>query len=201
MTWVDRAATESPIALDDLLIIAPHNAQVFRASGAHTWVSHRHRRQVSGSGGQEAPIVIYSMSTSSHADTPRGMEFLYSANRLNVATSRAQCLCIVVASPRLFEAECRTPRQMQLASACCRYWSWRRRCEMADGRRLNLVRHGHFGAHGPPQGRHWGALHVPSCSLPAEIAEMAENDDRRQRRFIPILQGFCVERNGAARQD
>ena len=71
--------------------------------------------------GQEAPVVIYSMTTSSHSDAPRGIEFLYSANRLNVATSRAKCICIVVASPRLFEAECRTPRQMQLANAFCRY--------------------------------------------------------------------------------
>jgi uncharacterized protein len=71
--------------------------------------------------GREAPIVIYSMTTSSHSDAPRGMEFLYSANRLNVATSRAKCICVVVASPRLFEAECRTPRQMQLANAFCRY--------------------------------------------------------------------------------
>jgi uncharacterized protein len=65
--------------------------------------------------------VIYSMTTSSHSDAPKGMEFLYSANRLNVATSRAKCLCIVVACPRLFEVECRTPRQMQLANAFCRY--------------------------------------------------------------------------------
>ena len=71
--------------------------------------------------GREAPIVIYSMTTSSHSDAPRGMEFLYSANRLNVATSCAKCICVVVASPRLFEAECRTPRQMQLANAFCRY--------------------------------------------------------------------------------
>ena len=49
--------------------------------------------------GREAPIVIYSMTTSSHSDAPRGMEFLYSANRLNVATSRAKCMCVVVASP------------------------------------------------------------------------------------------------------
>ena len=71
--------------------------------------------------GQEAPVVIYSMATSSPEDAPRGMEFLYSLNRLNVATSRAKCLAILVASPRLFEAECRTPRQMQLANAFCRY--------------------------------------------------------------------------------
>jgi superfamily I DNA and/or RNA helicase len=71
--------------------------------------------------GQEAPIAIYSMATSSHADAPRGMEFLYSANRFNVAISRAKCVAVLVASPKVFEAECRTPRQMQLANAFCRY--------------------------------------------------------------------------------
>ena len=49
------------------------------------------------------------------------MEFLYSLNRLNVATSRARCASILVASPRLFEPECKSPRQMQLANALCRY--------------------------------------------------------------------------------
>ena len=48
------------------------------------------------------------------------MEFLYSLNRLNVATSRARCASILVASPRLFEPECKSPRQMQLANALCR---------------------------------------------------------------------------------
>jgi uncharacterized protein len=71
--------------------------------------------------GQEAPLVIYSMTTSSHADAPRGMEFLYSLNRLNVATSRAKCVCVLVASRTVFEAECRTPDQMRLANAYCRY--------------------------------------------------------------------------------
>jgi uncharacterized protein len=71
--------------------------------------------------GQEGAIVIYSMTTSSCADAPRGMEFLYSLNRLNVATSRAMCLCVVVGSRTLFEPECRTPRQMQMANAFCRY--------------------------------------------------------------------------------
>jgi uncharacterized protein len=49
------------------------------------------------------------------------MEFLYSLNRLNVATSRAQALVIIVASPRLLEPECSNPRQMRLANALCRY--------------------------------------------------------------------------------
>ena len=59
-------------------------------------------------------------------DAPLGMEFLYSLNRLNVATSRAQAVVIVVDSPRLPEPECRSPRQM-LANAFCRY------AEMAQG--------------------------------------------------------------------
>ena len=49
------------------------------------------------------------------------MEFLYSLNRLNVATSRAKCVCVLVASPKVFEPECKSPRQMQLANAFCRY--------------------------------------------------------------------------------
>ncbi len=117
-TWVDRKGKEATVTLEDILIIAPYNAQVFelqeRIPGARIGTVDKFQ-------GQEAPIVIYSMTTSSHADAPRGMEFLYSANRLNVATSRAKCICVVVASPRVFEAECRTPRQMQLANAFCRY--------------------------------------------------------------------------------
>ena len=57
----------------------------------------------------------------SHADASRGMIFLYSLNRLNVATSRAKCLSILVCSPALFEPECRTPEQMRMANAFCRY--------------------------------------------------------------------------------
>ena len=71
--------------------------------------------------GQEAPVVIYSMATSTPEEAPHGMEFLYSLNRLNVATSRARCICILVGSPELFSPECHSPRQMQLANAFCRY--------------------------------------------------------------------------------
>jgi glucose-6-phosphate 1-dehydrogenase len=70
--------------------------------------------------GQEAPISIYSMATSSAEEAPRGMEFLYSLNRLNVAMSRARCIAAVVANPRLLLARCRTPRQMRLANALAR---------------------------------------------------------------------------------
>jgi uncharacterized protein len=117
-TWVDREGLEKPITLDDILIITPYNAQVFEIQqclpGARVGTVDKFQ-------GQEAPIAIYSTATSSHADAPRGMEFLYSLNRLNVATSRAKCVSILVGSPRIFEADCRTPRQIQLANAFCRY--------------------------------------------------------------------------------
>jgi uncharacterized protein len=48
------------------------------------------------------------------------MEFLYSLNRLNVAISRARCVAVLVANPVLFQLECKTPRQIELANAFCR---------------------------------------------------------------------------------
>jgi uncharacterized protein len=71
--------------------------------------------------GQEKPIAIYSTATSSRADAPRGMEFLYSLNRLNVATSRAKCISIMVGSPELIRTDSRTARQARLANAFCRF--------------------------------------------------------------------------------
>jgi Ni2+-binding GTPase involved in maturation of urease and hydrogenase len=70
--------------------------------------------------GQEADVVLYSMASSSGEDVPRGLEFLLSRNRLNVAISRARCLAYLVASPRLLEVNCRTIPQMKLANALCR---------------------------------------------------------------------------------
>jgi uncharacterized protein len=49
------------------------------------------------------------------------MAFLYDPHRFNVATSRARGAVIVVASPALFEANCRTPEQMRWANGLCRY--------------------------------------------------------------------------------
>jgi len=49
------------------------------------------------------------------------MEFLYSLNRLNVATSRGRCLAVIVASPELLKVRVHTPFQMRLANALCRF--------------------------------------------------------------------------------
>ena len=70
--------------------------------------------------GQQAAVVFYSMASSSSEDVPRGLDFLFSRNRLNVAMSRAKCLAYLVASPRLLDANCRTIEQMRLANALCR---------------------------------------------------------------------------------
>jgi uncharacterized protein len=69
--------------------------------------------------GRQAPVTLYSMASSSAEQAPRGLEFLYQRNRLNVATSRAQCLTIIVANPDLVRVLCRTPQQMILANALC----------------------------------------------------------------------------------
>lgn len=118
--WIDEHLVARQLTGADLRIVAPFNAQVNRLTerlaGRGVPVGTVDRFQ-----GQEAPVAIYSMATSRPEDAPRGMEFLYSLNRLNVATSRARCAAIVVASPRLCEPSCRTPRQMVLANAMCRY--------------------------------------------------------------------------------
>ncbi|MEP7269338.1 MAG: TM0106 family RecB-like putative nuclease [Saprospiraceae bacterium] len=117
--WQDAEIVEHPLELKDILVIAPYNAQVAKLKkllpvGSRIGTVDKFQ-------GQEAPIVIFSMTTSTPADAPRGMEFLYSLNRLNVAVSRAKSVCIIVANPDLFEPDCKSPNQMRLANALCRY--------------------------------------------------------------------------------
>jgi uncharacterized protein len=119
VAWRDRDGATHPLTLEDIRVIAPYNAQVADLTARlprGTPVGTVDRFQ-----GQEAPIVIYSMTSSTPQDAPRGMDFLFDSNRFNVATSRAMCLCIVVGSPRLFEPDCQSPKQMKLANAFCRF--------------------------------------------------------------------------------
>ena len=130
MSWVNMNGEKHPLTLKDILIVSPYNAQVFDLAAR---LPQARIGTVDKFQGQEAPVVIYSMATSSPEDAPRGMEFLYSINRFNVATSRARCACFVVASPRLLEPECQTPRQMKLANALCRYLEMSEIREQAAG--------------------------------------------------------------------
>ena len=117
--WVDMEGEQKPLTLQDILVVAPYNAHVatLRAKlpdGARVGTVDKFQ-------GQEAPIVVYSMATSTVDEAPRGMEFLYSLHRLNVATSRARCVAAIVASPALLTPDCRTPEQMRLANPFCRF--------------------------------------------------------------------------------
>jgi uncharacterized protein len=115
--WTDDKGASLPLALDGMLVVTPYNLQVHAIADS---VPGALVGTVDKFQGQEAPISIYSMATSSAEEAPRGMEFLYSLNRLNVAMSRARCIAVVVANPRLLLARCRTPRQMRLANALAR---------------------------------------------------------------------------------
>lgn len=116
-TFRARDGGERQLRLSDVLIVAPYNAQVSalrRALPEGVSIGSVDKFQ-----GREAPVVIYSMTSSSAEDAPRGLEFLFSRNRLNVAVSRAQALCVVVASPELVRVSCKTPAQMRLVNALC----------------------------------------------------------------------------------
>ncbi|HEY7604932.1 MAG TPA: TM0106 family RecB-like putative nuclease [Gaiellaceae bacterium] len=107
------------IASDEIKVVAPYNAQVNLLR--ELLPDDVPVGTVDKFQGQEAKVVLYSMTSSSGEDVPRGLEFLLSRNRLNVAISRAQCLAYLVCSPRLLEVNCRTIEQMRLANALCRF--------------------------------------------------------------------------------
>jgi uncharacterized protein len=117
--WIDKRGVEHLVDWGDILVVAPYNAQVSALKArlpAEARVGTVDKFQ-----GQEAPLAVYSVTTSSSEDAPRGMGFLYDGSRLNVATSRARCLTVIVANLQVFAPECRTPQQMKMANAFCRY--------------------------------------------------------------------------------
>ncbi len=122
---VDDRGRTCQMTLENILVVAPYNAQVNLLKsrlpqGAKVGTIDKFQ-------GQQAEVVIVSMTTSSGEYLPRNMEFLYDKNRLNVAVSRAKCLAVVVASPELLNIRCDRPEQMELVNTLC----WLR--EYADG--------------------------------------------------------------------
>jgi uncharacterized protein len=114
-----RDGVERPLEYRDFIVLAPYNSHVRclrEALPAGVRVGTVDKFQ-----GQEATVSFFSMASSSGEDVPRGIGFLFSRNRLNVAVSRARCLAYVVASPRLLDIECRTVEQMKLVNALCRF--------------------------------------------------------------------------------
>lgn len=131
--YTNRDGVDHPMTADNILVVAPYNVQVNLLKrvlplGARVGTVDKFQ-------GQEAELVIVSMTTSSEQDLPRNIEFLYSKNRLNVAISRAKCVAVVIANPALMSIRCQTPEQMALVNMLC----WvaevgRVRIEPSDGR-------------------------------------------------------------------
>jgi uncharacterized protein len=118
-TYTDFDGDVHKLEPKDVLVVSPYNAQVRCLSeklpeGARVGTVDKFQ-------GQEAQVVIFSMATSTGEDIPRNIEFLFSRNRLNVAMSRARCLAVLVASPKLLEVEARSIEQMRLINALCRF--------------------------------------------------------------------------------
>lgn len=115
--WTDKDGRTRPMRETDIIVVAPYNAQVnalrdVLPSGVRVGTVDKFQ-------GQEAPVCLVSMTASSAEETSRGMEFLFSLNRINVAVSRAKGLALVFGAPRLREAKCNTVEQMQLVNTLC----------------------------------------------------------------------------------
>lgn len=115
--WVDKVYQRHPLQLQDILVVAPFNAQVHLL--AQLLPKGSRVGTVDKFQGQEAPVVIYSMAASTAELASHGGEFLYSINRLNVAISRARALAILVANPALLRARPSDPEQVKLVNALC----------------------------------------------------------------------------------
>lgn len=116
-TWTEKDGTTRPMQASDIIVVAPYNAQVNALRDALPEAIRV--GTVDKFQGQEAPVCLVSMTASSAEETSRGMEFLFSLNRINVAVSRAKGLALVFGAPRLREAKCETVEQMRLVNTLC----------------------------------------------------------------------------------
>ena len=116
--WVTADGDTRCLDAENVMVVAPYNAQVrclteHLPRGVHVGTVDKFQ-------GQQAVVTFFSMATSSGAELPRNLEFLFSRNRLNVAISRARCLAVLVCSPELLHVACRSSEQMRLVNALCR---------------------------------------------------------------------------------
>ena len=115
--WIDQHGFESPLSAEDFMVVAPYNDQVKLLQSSFQRSAVLARVQVGTVDkfqGREAPVVFFTMTTSSAADMPRGPEFLFSRNRLNVAVSRARCLAYLVCTEELLNSRAKTIDEMRL---------------------------------------------------------------------------------------
>lgn len=115
-SYTNRLGETKQVSLNDILIVAPYNMQVRKIASK---INGAQVASVDKFQGREAPIVILSMCASDGGSSPRGMEFLFSMSRLNVAISRAQTLAFVVGSPNLTKTPGSSLGQMRLLNFFC----------------------------------------------------------------------------------
>jgi len=123
-TWTDKGGIKAPITVEDIMVVAPYNDQVAlihqilvgdaRTRGIRVGTVDKFQ-------GREAPVVFFTMTTSSADDMPRGPEFLFSRNRLNVAISRARCLAYLICTEPLLNSRARSVDEMRLLSTLCAF--------------------------------------------------------------------------------
>ncbi|WP_427173736.1 TM0106 family RecB-like putative nuclease [Arthrobacter sp. 92] len=102
LMWRDESGNR-PLGATDILVVAAYNAQVNLIREALDDAGHTAVRvgTVDKFQGQEAAVVIVSMACSAVAEAPRGMDFLLSRNRINVAVSRGKWRAVVLRAPEL----------------------------------------------------------------------------------------------------
>jgi predicted RecB family nuclease len=116
-TWVNQRGESAPLRAEDFMVVAPYNDQVDLLRETFERTTDLRDVQVGTVDkfqGREAPVVFFTMTTSSGGDMPRGPEFLFSRNRLNVAVSRARCLAYLVCTEQLLNSRARTIDEMRL---------------------------------------------------------------------------------------
>jgi predicted RecB family nuclease len=116
-SFVDSKGDNHTITVKDIMVVAPFNIQVNNLKSALP--TDAEVGTIDLFQGREAPVVIISMTTSNVEETPRGIDFLFSQQRVNVALSRAKALAIIVGSPRLLSTKCNNPKQMELVNFFC----------------------------------------------------------------------------------
>ncbi len=123
-SWIDQHGHRAPLGVGDFMVVAPYNDQVHllrdrleadrRTHGVSVGTVDKFQ-------GREAPVVFFTMTASSAEDVPRGSEFLFSRNRLNVAISRARCLAYLVCTEQLLNSRAHDVEEMRLVSTLCAF--------------------------------------------------------------------------------
>jgi uncharacterized protein len=131
--WTYESGKSKQLEPQDFMVVAPYNAQVNKIK--RTLLEAKDLKDVTKDNvweivgtvdrfqGKEAPVVIYSLTTSRQDLMPRGRkgDFLFSPNRLNVAVSRAKCLAYMVGTEELMNTHASSISEMKALNHFCRY--------------------------------------------------------------------------------